>query len=180
MYDAILFLQDGFEEIEVVATLDILRRAGVKVASVSFSGKRQVTGKHAITILADMIIDDLKDISEAMLILPGGPAVIALKNNEYLKEMLKLHDKDGGKIAAICAAPTILGGLGLLNSKEAVCYPGMENELNALKISESSTITDGNITTSRSPGSTFEFALELVKIIKGKTEAAKVAEFLVL
>jgi len=181
MHEAVLFLADGFEEIEAIATLDILRRGGVNTVGVSLTGKRDVMGVNGITILADLIFDDLEDVSGSMLILPGGrPGTAALRNHELLLELLRLHNADGGKIAAICAAPTILGALGILADKTAVCYPTREAELNAAKMGDTSTVTDGNITTSRGPGTTIDFALELVRILKGDTKAAKVAEGMLL
>jgi len=175
MYEALLFLIDGFEEIEAITTLDVLRRGGVYAASVSLTGKRYVTGSHGITVLTDLIFDELKDVSHTMLILPGGPGVTGLFKHEILLELLRLHNSDGGKIAAICAAPTVLGELGILKDKTAVCYPAVEANLKAKKIGDTSTVTDGNITTSKSAGTTIDFALELVRIIKGTPEAAEVA-----
>jgi 4-methyl-5(b-hydroxyethyl)-thiazole monophosphate biosynthesis len=176
MYEAILFLVDGVEEIEAVATLDILRRGGVNVVSVSMTGKHEVTGSHDITFRADLIFDELADPSCAMLILPGGPGRVALEKHELLLELLKMHHAEGWPIAAICGAPTILGKIGVLKDKIAVCYPSVENELNAAKIGTSATVTDGNIITSKAAGTTMDFALAILRMIKGDSEAAKVAE----
>ncbi|MCL1864118.1 MAG: DJ-1/PfpI family protein [Defluviitaleaceae bacterium] len=176
MYEAILFLVDGFEEIEAVAVLDILRRGGVKTASVSLTGKHDVIGSHLILVKADMILDELQDNHGAMLILPGGPGTSKLKKHELLLEMLRNHYAHGGKFAAICAAPTVFGELGFLKDKTAVCYPTMEGRLQAAHIGITTTVTDENITTSKGPGTSIEFALELVRIIKGGSEAAKVAD----
>jgi 4-methyl-5(b-hydroxyethyl)-thiazole monophosphate biosynthesis len=176
MYEAILFLVNGFEEIEAITTLDILRRGDVNAISVSLTGRHEVTGSHEITVKADMIFDELRDPSGAMLILPGGPGRALLEKHELLLELLKMHYADGGHIAAICGAPSILGKLGLLHNKTAVCYPGLENTLNAAKTGQCSTVTDGNITTSKAAGTTIDFALELLRIIKGDLTAAKVAD----
>ncbi|MCL2198526.1 MAG: DJ-1/PfpI family protein [Defluviitaleaceae bacterium] len=175
-YEAVVFLTDGFEEIEAVSVMDVLRRGGVKVVSVSLTGKHEVMGKHYITIVADKILDQAKDTHGSVLILPGGPGFMKLKQHELLLELLRLHHKDGGRIAAICAAPTVLGELGILTDKTAVCYPTMENQLDAANISEATTVTDENITTSKGPATSIEFALEILRIIKGGTEAAKVAD----
>jgi len=176
MYEAVLFLVDGFEEIEAIATLDILRRGGVAAVSVSLMGRHEVTGSHEITIKADLILDELEDFTGAMLILPGGPGRVNFEKHELLLELLRMHNSDGGHIAAICGAPTILGMLGLLSDKTAVCYPSVEGQLNAAKIGQCSTVTDGNITTSKAAATTLDFALELLRIIKGDMKAAKVAE----
>ena len=174
-YDAVLFLVDGFEEIEALATLDILRRGEVDVVSVSLTGRYEVTGSHDIIVRADILFDDLSDVAGTMLILPGGPGRVHYKNHEPLLELLKLHDSEGGKIAAICGAPEVLGTLGLLKNKTAVCHPAVEKELNALHVSHAKVITDKNITTSRAAGTTIDFALELVRILKGADTAHKIA-----
>lgn len=181
MYEAIIFLIDGFEEIEAITTLDILRRAEVSAVSVSLTGRRDITGAHGIIVQADLLFDELHSTKNTMLILPGGgPGTAALHKHEILHELLRLHHHDGEKIAAICAAPTILGELGILSDKTAVCYPSVKDNLKAARHGETSTITDGNITTSKSAGTTPDFALELVRIIKGDQEAAKVAEGMLL
>jgi 4-methyl-5(b-hydroxyethyl)-thiazole monophosphate biosynthesis len=99
-----------------------------------------------------------------------------LHKHELLLELLRVHNSDGGKIAAICAAPTILGKLGILSDKIAVCYPTLETQLNAAHMGQNSTVTDANITTSKGPATSFDFALELLRIIKGDPEVAKVAD----
>ena len=161
--------------------MDILRRAEVGAVSVSLTGRREVTGAHGIIIQADLLLDELQSTAGTMLILPGGGAgTAALHKHEILHELLRLHHQDGGRTAAICAAPTVLGALGLLADKTAVCYPSAKPNLKAARYGETSTITDGNITTSKSAGTTPDFALELVRIIKGDQEAAKVAEGMLL
>jgi len=176
MYDALIFLAEGFEEIEALATLDILRRGGVVAVSVSLTGRHEVTGSRDVTVHADIVFDQIDDTAETMLILPGGPGTANYKKHEILLELLRLHNSDGGHIAAICAAPTVLGMLGLLWNKTAVCYPTLENELKAAKIGQCNTITDGNITTSKGPATTMDFAFELLRILKGNEVAAEVAE----
>ncbi|MCL2047291.1 MAG: DJ-1/PfpI family protein [Defluviitaleaceae bacterium] len=175
MYEAIVFLTTGFEEIEAVSTIDILRRGGVNVASVSLTGERQVTGSRQITVTADLLFDEV-DFGNEMLILPGGPGTGNYKEHNELLELLKKHNANGGKIAAICAAPTVLGMLGLLADKTAVCYPTLEAELRSARVGGSATVTDGNITTSKCPASSFGFALEILRILKGAEEAARVGQ----
>ena len=121
-----IFLADGFEEIEALAPVDILRRAEVDVKMVSINDKLEVTGSHGIAVHADVL---LKEVSEKadMLILPGGmPGTLNLQKCQPLCDMLKKAD---GYVAAICAAPSVLGGLGLLKGKKATCYPGFEDKL---------------------------------------------------
>jgi len=174
MYEAIIFLTNGFEEIEAVAVIDILRRGGVNAVSVSLTGETEVTGSHNITVKADILFEDLKCTKEAVLILPGGPGTANYKNHAGLLELLKNHHSQCGKTAAICAAPTVLGMLGFLADKTAVCYPTLESQLGAAKISEGTTVTDGNITTSKCPATSIEFGLEILRIIKGSAD--KIAE----
>ncbi|MCL2457092.1 MAG: DJ-1/PfpI family protein [Defluviitaleaceae bacterium] len=175
MNEAIIFLTKGFEEIEAVAVIDILRRGGIKTASVSLTGEKKIVGSHEIILHADFVFDEIKFSHEEIFILPGGPGTSTYKNHGAFLELLKKHDSLGGKIAAICAAPTILGELGLLAQKTAVCYPTLEKNLHAKKISDASTITDANITTSKCPASSIEFALEILRIKKGDAEAKRVA-----
>jgi 4-methyl-5(b-hydroxyethyl)-thiazole monophosphate biosynthesis len=181
MYEAVVFLADGFEEIEAIATLDILRRAKVKAGSVSLTGRREVLGAHGITVTADTTLDGLDYAPSMMLILPGGGmGTEALQKHEILHELLRMHQSDGGRIAAICAAPTVLGALGILADKTAVCYPSRKSDLQSARHGETSTVTDGSITTSKAAGTTFDFALELVRLLKGSTVAGQVAEALLL
>jgi 4-methyl-5(b-hydroxyethyl)-thiazole monophosphate biosynthesis len=179
MYDALLFLTDGFEEIEALATLDILRRGGCGVPSVSLTGSESVTGRGFVTVKADMLFGpELKNVlePETFLIIPGGPGVAGLKRHGPFLDLVKAHHKSGGNLAAICAGPTVLGMLGILEGKTAVCYPGHEGELSGAKIGTGDVETDGNIITSKAAGTTFKFALEILKHIKGAETAEKVRE----
>jgi len=174
-----LFLAEGFEEIEAIATIDILRRGGVDVRTVSVMNDRKVAGAHGVAVEADEMIDNVKIDDAEMLVLPGGmPGATNLRNCEKLAEGLKRYD---GHIGAICAAPAVvLGSLGLLEGKEAICYPGFEEALNCGKISEDVVVTDGKITTAIGPGFAMEFGLELVRIAKGDEKAEEVGEGMLL
>jgi len=174
--EARVFLTNGFEEIEAITVIDILRRGGVKTASVSLTGKHNVTGSRDITVKADMLFDGAYFDEKMIMILPGGPGTANYKTHNGLLLLLRVHHSKGGKIGAICAAPTVLGMLGILADKLAVCYPTCEGELGAAKIAPATTITDGNITTSKSPASSTEFALELLRVIKGSEIANSVKE----
>jgi len=178
MKKAIIFLTDGFEEMEALVTADILRRAGVRVELASITGKLEVIGSHDIKIIADSVFTG--DASADMLILPGGPGASAFIDYKALTDTLTTHYNRGGFIAAICAAPVTLGKLGLLKDKAATCYPGMMDELNAELCCAEMVVTDGNITTARGPGASAIFGLALVEILVGAEEMLRVKDAMVL
>ena len=169
-----MFLAEGFEEIEALCPLDLLRRAGVDVKTVGV-GSKTVCGAHGIRVLADMCEDDLISFDADMIILPGGmPGSLNLDASEITDKLISAVTKNGGRIAAICAAPLILGRRGLLEGKEATCYPGFENELKGATICEKPVITDGNVTTAKGMGVALEFALELVRVTLGEKVASEI------
>lgn len=174
----LLFLVDGFEEIEALGAIDILRRGGVEVSSVSVTGKKEVMGSHKIPVIADMLFEEADFSNVEMLVLPGG--TIALNEHEPLKAKVKEFAGAGKKVAAICAAPMVLGGLGILKGKRATVYPGYEQYLDGAIIVPEPVIIEDNIITGRGPGLTFKFALTLVEILKGKEVADKVSSDLLL
>lgn len=166
-----VFLADGFEEIEAVSPIDLLRRSGKKVVTVGVGGKT-VTGSHNITVTADICADDINLSNELeMIVLPGGmPGTINLENNAYVQKALSYCAEHNIYIAAICAAPSILGHKGLLNGKTAVCYEGFENQLDGASIGNNSVEADGNIITARGAGVAVKFGLKLVeKLISRET-----------
>jgi 4-methyl-5(b-hydroxyethyl)-thiazole monophosphate biosynthesis len=169
-----IFLTTGFEEIEALATIDILRRAELNVKSVSLTDSKQVMSSHQVLVTADLMFDQI-DFSEAeLLILPGGTTRFNEHEN-MKKELLAFADK-GEKVAAICASPMVLGGLGLLDGKKATCYPGFEQYLKGATLqTDRSVVVDGNITTGRGPGLTIDFALNLVGQLAGKEKRDAVA-----
>ncbi|MBR6485377.1 MAG: DJ-1/PfpI family protein [Lachnospiraceae bacterium] len=172
MKESYVFLAEGFEEIEALTVVDILRRVNIAVKTVSISGEYKVNGAHGITVTADKLISNVRLNDAALLVLPGGmPGTLNLKECEPLMDMVKQFAQTNRRIAAICAAPTILGGLGLLEGKKACCYPGMEGQLTGAKVLKDEVVTDGNITTSRGLGTAIPFALELVRIFDSATEA---------
>ncbi len=173
-----VFLIDGFEETEALTTVDILRRGGVDVSTVSLGGKERVSGKHGVSVVADTLFDEMKDSCFDMLVIPGGTT--AYTEHGGLLDMVIRQNKEGGKLAAICAAPAVLGKAGILKGRRAVCYPGMEPWLTGAKIGSAPVETDGNITTAMGPAITPFFALRLLEILKGKETAEKIsADFLV-
>ncbi|MBQ7588427.1 MAG: DJ-1/PfpI family protein [Lachnospiraceae bacterium] len=172
MKECYVFLAEGFEEIEALTVVDILRRDNIVVQTVSITKDAMVEGAHRIPVRADKLLKDIRLSDAALLVLPGGmPGTLNLKECEPLMEMVKEFGATNRRIAAICAAPTVLGDLGLLEGKRACCYPGMESQLAGAQVSMDEVVTDGNITTSRGLGTAIPFALELVRIFSSETEA---------
>lgn len=168
-----ILLADGFEEIEALCPLDLLRRAGVETKTVSITEKRTVTGSHGITVTADLTAENsISDIE--MLILPGGmPGSTNLDQSKFCDGLVRNAAKSGAYLAAICAAPLVLGRRGLLEGKEAVCFPGFENELAGARLSDKRVVRDGKIITAIGMGAALEFGLALVEIFCGKETAEK-------
>ena len=163
-----VFLADGFEEIEGLTVVDILRRAGVEVSAVSITDEKMVTGSHGIRVEADARMKELDFKNTEMLVLPGGmPGTLHLKDHEGLGELLKKAYADGKYIAAICAAPTVLEKYGLLEGKKATSYPAMEKELVSADYQTDKVVVDGNIIPSRGMGTAIEFGEKMVEIMQG-------------
>ena len=163
-----MFLAKGFEEVEALAPLDLLRRAGVEIKTVGVGGKT-IEGSHAIPVVADMTDAEFSDDAPEMVILPGGmPGTLNLDASEVVHRAIDAAVKNDSYLAAICAAPMILGKLGLLFGKEAICYPGFEEHLTGAKISESKVAVDGRFITAKGMGAAIEFGLALVGILKGE------------
>ncbi|MDR2121472.1 MAG: DJ-1/PfpI family protein [Tannerella sp.] len=167
MKKAYVFLATGFEETEAIGTIDVLRRGGVEVTTVSVTGALGVTGDHGITVCADTLFTPGACADADALILPGGgPGSRMLNEHAPLKELIVQHCKQNKLIAAICAAPLVLGGLGLLNGKNATCYPGIEPELIGATILDEPTVTDHNIITGRGPGLVFDFGFAILRYLE--------------
>ncbi|MBQ9098432.1 MAG: DJ-1/PfpI family protein [Clostridia bacterium] len=174
-----LFLANGFEEIEALCPLDLLRRAGLEVTTVGIGGDA-VCGAHGITVHADIPEGMYADSTPDMIILPGGmPGSKHLDESRTVDMALKAALRHDAYIAAICAAPMVLGHRGLLEGKTAICYPGFEKELTGATISDKKVVRDGKIITAAGMGVALEFGLELVKALKGE-EAAKALRTAVL
>lgn len=179
MKEVFIFLTTGFEEIEALATIDILRRGEVNVKSVSLESSKQVDGSHKIPVIADLLFNEVDFSNAEMLIIPGG--TVKFNEHEGLKKEVKEFALRGEKVAAICAAPMVLGGLGLLKGKKATAYPGFEQYLEGAEVDKTaSVIVDGNITTGRGPGLTIDFALQLLETLKGKAKRDEVAKGLLV
>ena len=175
MKNVCLFLADGFEEIEALATIDILRRAGVQVTTVSINPTEMVTGAHGIPIVADVVFELAECANADMLVLPGGMSGAAnLDAHEGVCSALKAHAESGKYLAAICAAPMVLGHLGLLVGKKATCYPGFESHLEGAEYTAAPAEVDGNVITGRGPAAVFPFAYALAEALVGKEVVTQV------
>lgn len=178
---AFIFLATGFEEIEATGTIDILRRGNIDVSTVSITGNKTVLGVHNVPVTADILFEEADYATADILILPGGgPGSQMLNGHEQLKELIVTHYKQNKWIAAICAAPMVFGGLGLLNSKKAICYPGMESTLTGAMLTDQPAVKDGNIITGKGPGLVFDFGLMILETLQGKDTADRVASDLLL
>jgi len=168
------FLAGGFEEMEAIAPLDILRRAGVAVQSVGVGGKT-VTGSHGISVQCDITPEEIgRDDCEG-LILPGGPGRANLAESPEVLELLRITAQKDGMIAAICGAPEILGLLGLLEGKRACCFPGCEKDLVGAQVLYDPVVVDGNVITSRGAGTAILFALAIVEYLFSPEKAREIA-----
>ncbi len=176
MKKVFVFLADGFEEIEAITPIDLLRRAEIPVVTVSITEKKEVVGAHNITVVADQIFDKTDFSQSDFLILPGGlNGMLKLKAHSGLGKLLKKQNAEQKGLASICASPSILGELGLLENREAICYPSFEPNLKGATISSASVVTDQNITTAKGVGVAIDFALEIIAILKGEKVAGKIA-----
>lgn len=172
-----VFLANGFEEVEALAPIDLLRRSGSEVLTVGVGGKA-VTGSHRITIAADITEEDvlLNDALE-MIVLPGGmPGTLNLEKSDVVQNAVEYCHKNQRLIGAICAAPSILGHKGLLAGREAIAYPGFEQELTGAEISSHSVCRSGNIITAQGAGAAVPFGLRLVEALHGEAKARALAD----
>lgn len=178
---ALIHLASGFEEIEAIATIDILRRANIDTQIVSICKCLQVTGAHGIEVRADVCQRRADYENADMLILPGGlPGSHNLADNKELGERIQAHHAQGKWLAAICAAPLVYGRLGLLDGEEAICYPSFEPELKGATISEEAVVVSNNFITGKGPGVTIDFALEIIKQLQGEASAKQIAQGLIV
>ena len=181
---AYAFAADGMEEVECLMVVDLLRRAGIDIRLVSINGTNSVTSSHRVTIQTDLRIEEADFDHADLLFLPGGiPGTPNLAAHPLVCQALKNQNAAGKRIAAICAAPTVLGGLGLLEGKIAVCYPGMEDGLvGAITDAQEwngrkpKVVTVGNITTSRGLGTAMDLGLELIKLLISPQKAEEIAK----
>ena len=181
MSKAYILLADGFEEVEGLTAVDLMRRAGIEVVMASIKDDVNITGARGIKVIADTTIDEI-DADADMLILPGGmPGTNYLKQSDKVKDMILRYNEAGKYLAAICAAPTVYGEMGLLRGKKATCYPGLEaGLLDAMWPGESETVVrDGQFITSRGVGTAIDFALELITVLIDDKKAEEIAKSVV-
>ena len=171
----VVLLADGFEEIEALTPVDMLRRAGLEVATVGISSKVAV-GSHGIAVICDKTPDEVDLSATSAVIFPGGmPGSLNLDASPFTDVIISSVLERGGRIAAICAAPLVLGRRGLLVGKRATCYPGFESELSGAIVTGESVVTDGNITTAKGMGVALEFSKELVSLLVSKEKAEELS-----
>jgi 4-methyl-5(b-hydroxyethyl)-thiazole monophosphate biosynthesis len=173
MATALVLLAEGFEEIEAVTIVDVLRRAEVSVTTASLGGKH-VKGSHGIVLEADALFDRVSVSDYDALVLPGGPASKTLREDPRVQSAIKKGAAEGKLLAAICAAPTALEAAGVLRGKRATVFPG--NALPSATFVEEPVVEDGDVITSRGPGTAMAFSLKLVERLSGKTTASATAE----
>jgi protein deglycase len=157
-------LAQGFEEIEAITIIDVLRRADLDVVVVSVSGKTEITGAHQIIVIADVLFNEVNYDEIYMIVLPGGmPGAANLDAHAGLKHQIRKFVAENKQLAAICAAPLVFGNLGILEGKQAVCYPGFEEYLTGAEVLQIPVTESGNIITGRGPGVAIQFALKIVE-----------------
>ena len=175
-----IFMADGCEEIEGLTVVDIVRRAGIDITTISISDKKEVAGAHGIKFLADAKKDEVDFSTLDGIVLPGGmPGTINLGADETVDKVIREFAAGGKLVAAICAAPSVLGQAGILNGKHAASYPGFEPKLTGAVTSEDPVVQDGNVITSRGMGTAIAFALEIVSYFTDKKTADKLAESII-
>lgn len=168
------FLATGFEEIEALAPVDILRRGGVEVKTVSISGSEMVESSHGVTVKADLVFTTPADYADAdLLLLPGGlPGATNLNDHEGVRQTLLAHHARGARIGAICAAPMVLGSLGLLEGRKATCSPSFEKYLTGATYTAALFEEDANIITGEGPAATLPYAYHLLGCFVSADEVA--------
>lgn len=175
-----MLLGNGFEEMEAIAPLDLLRRAGADVLTVGINGKT-VVGSHKIAIEADITIGEMNLMDMEMIIIPGGlGGVASLRACPEALAALKFGWDNGKYVAAICAGPTVLADLGITDGKKCTCYPGHEMNMGSAVMREQAAVVDGKLITGTSAGCAIPFGLELVSVLKGEEAAEKVKKQIVI
>lgn len=174
-----VIMENGFEEVEAVVLIDLLRRAEYSVETISVAGSNEVTGSHDITVKTDSLLEEVDFNKGDMLLLPGGPAVGKLVENEKVLELVRDFAGSGRLVAAICAAPLVLHAAGILEGKKVTSYPNVREKLTSVEYSEEKVVVDGKIITSRGVGTAIDMGLKIVELISGQDKAAKLAEKIV-
>ena len=175
MRSVYVFCADGFEEVEGLTAVDLLRRAGIDVKMVSIMGRLRITGSHNISVNTDILIEDIKEEAD-MLVLPGGmPGTINLGESDAVRKAILAMNDAGKIVAAVCAAPGVLGKYGLLEGKTACSFPQHEKNLIGATVVREPVVVDGNIVTSRGLGTTMDFGLKLLELLEGKEKSDEIA-----
>lgn len=172
-----VFMADGCEEIEALTVVDLARRAGIEVAMISTNGKKEVKGSHGIVFQSDIPAEFMDFDMLDGVVLPGGmPGTLNLGQNDFVQTAIASFATEGKLVAAICAAPSVLGMAGLLRDKKAVCYPGFEEQLFGAEVLKCSVVRDGNIITSRGMGTAIDFGLAIVEYLMGEEKAQELGK----
>ena len=172
-----IFLAEGFEEIEALTVVDLLRRAQIEAVTVSIQKSKMVKGARGIKVEADLLLSEVKGTMADMLVLPGGmPGTLHLGEHKGLQNILKDFHNEKKNIAAICAAPSVLGKYGILEGRRACCYPSFEAQLTGAEVVFEPVVQDGHIVTSRGMGTAISFALKLTEVLCGAKAANEVKE----
>ena len=172
-----VLVADGFETIECLTVVDVLRRGGVRVDLVSIMTTRDAVSSQQIDITCDYTMTEVDFADYDYVVLPGGmPGTLNLENSEGVQRLIDTAARQGALLGAICAAPSILGHKGLLNGKTAVCFPGFEKDLTGAVPGTEETVRDGNIITSRGAGSAVSFGLKLVEALYGEKQAEELGK----
>lgn len=173
-------MADGFEEVEGLTVVDLLRRADIEVEMISIMGRELVESSHKVTVKADKLAEEAEYGSFDILVLPGGmPGTLNLGKSQIVQESLMKQNQNGKWIGAICAAPGVLGEAGLLKGKEAVCYPSFEEKLLEAKVCFDPVKVDGNIITSRGMGTAIDFGLAIIEQLLSKEKAEEIGNNIV-
>ncbi len=167
-------LAEGFEEIEAVTIVDVLRRADIAVSTAGLQAK-VVVGSHRLAVTADVLLAEVLQQPFDAIALPGGPGTYKLRDDQRLLGMLRSHAGEGRLSAAICAAPIVLSAAGLLQGRKVTAYPSVRQELSAGEVVDAPVVVDGKIVTGSGPGTAMPFALKLVEILRGHSTADRVA-----
>ena len=176
----LVILADGFEEVEAITPIDVLRRAQAEVVVAGLGGEK-ITGSRGVNVIADKVLDENDTGFDALILHGGNPGAVNLGNSEIVKSLIKKMNGQGKIIASICAAPAVvLGPTGVLNGKKATCFPGLESRFpDRVEFCEDNVVIDGNIITSRGMGTSLEYSLAIVEMLIDKKTADKISRSVV-
>ena len=175
-----IFIADGCEEVEALTVVDIVRRAKLEIDMISINGTKQVTSSRNVTFMTDTTKEEADFSANDGIILPGGmPGTVHLGEDDTVSQVIREFAKEGKLVAAICAAPSVLGQAGILNGKKAACHPGFEEKLTGAEVFFSPVVCDGNVITSRGMGTAIPFALHLVSQLVSPEKAEELKKSII-